>query len=389
MANERQTPRLFFIDNLRITLIVLVIAHHAGQAYGPGGWWYFENPVRASILGAFFTVNRSFFMSLFFMISGYFLPMSYDRKGARDFLRDRLRRLGYPLLVFFFAVFPVMMYVYYLNFRHYGPLPFLVYYSQVYFGRGIRPADWTGPSWPDMTLGHLWFIEHLLIFAVCYALWRLINRPRAIVEGREWRLPRNLEIIAFILALAAVTFVVRIWYPIDKWVPFLRFIQVAFADVPRDLSFFIIGVVAYRRNWFLNMSKKTGKVWLLLGLAAAGLCYGLNLTGHMYFSAGGLNVQSVLYDLWEAFLCSGLCIGLLVLFREKLNSQGALAKNLAASTYAAYLFHVPILVFLQYAVRHVAAAAIVKFAIVTLAAIPLTFLFSSYIRRFPLVRRII
>jgi peptidoglycan/LPS O-acetylase OafA/YrhL len=76
--SERRT--LFFIDNLRIALIMLVIAHHAGQAYGPtGGFWYFENPERASILGAFFTVNRSFFMSLFFMISGYFLPASYDR----------------------------------------------------------------------------------------------------------------------------------------------------------------------------------------------------------------------------------------------------------------------------------------------------------------------
>lgn len=66
-------PRLFFIDNLRIGLIALVVAHHAGQAYGPtGGWWYFMEPARAGILGAFFDVNRSFFMSLFFMISGYF-----------------------------------------------------------------------------------------------------------------------------------------------------------------------------------------------------------------------------------------------------------------------------------------------------------------------------
>jgi len=389
MAHDQQTPRLFFIDNLRIALIVLVVAHHAGQAYGPVSWWYFENPDRASILGAFFTVNRSFFMSLFFMISGYFLPMSYDRKGAGDFLQDRLRRFGYPLLVFFFAVIPIMMYIYYLNFRNYGPLSFFAYYSQVYFGAGSRPSDWTGPSWPDMTLEHLWFIEHLLIFALCYALWRLIRPSRTRTDRNGERPPRYLEIFAFTLVLAAVTFVVRLWYPIGNWVAFLGFIQVAFADVPRDLGFFIIGVIAYRRNWFLNMPKKTGRVWLLLGLAAAAWCYGLNLTGHTYFSAGGLNVQSVLYDLWEALLCTGLCIGLPVLFREKLNSQGALAKNLAAGTYAVYLFHVPVVVSLQYAIRHAGIAAIAKFAIVTISAIPLTYLFCSYIRRFPLVRRII
>jgi glucan biosynthesis protein C len=385
--SERRT--LFFIDNLRIALIMLVIAHHAGQAYGPtGGFWYFENSERASVLSAFFVVNRSFFMSLFFMISGYFLPASYDRKGARDFLTDRLRRLGEPLLVFFFVVIPVMMYTYYLNFRHYGHLPFLKYYSQVYFDRGTRPFDWSG-VWPDAQFGHLWFIEHLLVFAVCYVIWRLIRPPLARIDRRGERAPRNLEILAFTLALAVVTFVVRIWYPIDKWSAFLGFIQVAFADVPRDLSFFVIGVIAYRRNWFLNMPKKTWKVWLLVGLAAAACYYGLFLTGHPYFSGGGLNVQSLVYDFWEAFLCSGLCIGLLVLFRENLNCQGRLARNLAVSTYAVYIFHVPVVVFLQYAIWHTDMAAIIKFAIVTLAAIPTTFLISSYIRRLPLVRRIL
>ena len=55
-------------------------------------------------------------------------------------------------------------------------------------------------------------------------------------------------------------------------------------------------------------------------------------------------LQSLVYDIWEAFLCRGLCIGLLVLFREKLNFQGPLARNLAVSTYAVYLFHVPVIV---------------------------------------------
>jgi peptidoglycan/LPS O-acetylase OafA/YrhL len=132
-------PRLFFIDNLRIGLIALVVAHHAGQAYGPtGGWWYIINPERASVLGAFFTVNRSFFMSLFFMISGYFLPQSFDRKG-RSFLGDRFSRLGIPLLVFFFVVIPVMMYAYHVSFRPYGPIPFISYYFHFYFNHGVRP----------------------------------------------------------------------------------------------------------------------------------------------------------------------------------------------------------------------------------------------------------
>ena len=93
------TTRLAFLDNLKIGLTALVIAHHAGQAYGPtGGQWPIFSPERSPVLGPFFGVNAAFFMGLFFLISGYFLPRAYDHKGAVTFLKDRFRRLGIPLL---------------------------------------------------------------------------------------------------------------------------------------------------------------------------------------------------------------------------------------------------------------------------------------------------
>lgn len=381
--------RLFFIDNLRIALITLVVAHHVGQAYGPtGGWWYFTEPARAPVLGAFFTVNRSFFMSLFFMISGYFLPQSLDRR-EKGFLKDRFSRLGIPLLVFAFAIIPVMMYAYHVTFRSYGPISFLSYYGHYYFGHGPRPPHWNGPAWPDVNFGHLWFVEHLLVFAVCYWLWRLMPFSGRQGEHVKARPPRSTEIIAFAVVLAATTFVVRLWYPIDRWIALFKFIQVAFADVPRDLAFFVIGIVAYRRNWFSTMPATAGIVWLLVGIASAVVCYGLYSTGRGYFNGGGLTLGAFVFDLWEVFLCCGMCIGLTVLFREKLNRQGRLAKDLAASTYAVYLLHVPVLVALQYAVGHEAWGPLVKFFLVTLIAVPATFALGSGLRRLPLARSVL
>ncbi len=382
-------PRLFFVDNLRIGLIILVVAHHVGQAYGPtGGWWYFTDPEKAQVLGPFFGVNRSFFMSLFFMISGYFLPQSFDRKG-KGFLRDRLSRLGIPLLVFLFVIIPIMMYAYHVNFRPYGPISFLSYYARYYLGHGPRPPHWIGPGWPDANFGHLWFVEHLLIFAVCYWLWRLMPFSGPSARPMQARPPKSVEIVAFAITLAAGTFVVRLWYPIDRWIALFHFIQVAFADVPRDLALFVIGVVAYRRNWFFTMPKRTGMAWLITGLAACVLYYGLSLTGHGFFKGGGPSLGAFVYDLWEAFLCCGLCIGLTVLFREKLNHQGRLARDMAASTYAVYLFHVPVLVALQYAVGPAALGPLMKFFLVTLIAVPVTFAIGSALRRTPLARSIL
>jgi peptidoglycan/LPS O-acetylase OafA/YrhL len=182
---------------------------------------------------------------------------------------------------------------------------------------------------------------------------------------------------------------VRLWYPIDRWISLFGFIQVALADVPRDLSFFLIGVIGYRRNWFLSMPKRAGMIWLMVGLGAAALWYVLFFTGHSQFNRGGPTGGAFFYDLWEAFLCCGLCIGFTVLFREKMNRQGRLARDLAASTYAVYLFHVPILVPLQYALRYAALGPLTKFFLVTLIAIPVTFAISSALRRLPVVRSIL
>ncbi len=62
--------RLYYVDNLRTFLAVLVVLHHAGQPYGPGGGWWIPaeppQPIDTLVLGAFFAINMSFFMGLFF-----------------------------------------------------------------------------------------------------------------------------------------------------------------------------------------------------------------------------------------------------------------------------------------------------------------------------------
>jgi len=83
------------------------------------------------------------------------------------------------------------------------------------------------------------------------------------------RRPGHLTIVLFALVPALASATIRIWYPIDKWIGLLGFIQVAFADVPRDLSFFVLGAIAYRRGWLLGLSSRTGRAWLPAGATAA------------------------------------------------------------------------------------------------------------------------
>jgi len=102
---------LFFIDNLRVWLAVLVVLHHLSVIYAANTAFYYVEPANNALttvaLVFFQLFNQAYFMGLFFFLSGYFTPASYDRKGAGVFLKDRLLRLGVPLLVFAFVLGPV------------------------------------------------------------------------------------------------------------------------------------------------------------------------------------------------------------------------------------------------------------------------------------------
>lgn len=52
-------------------------------------------------------LNQSYFMCLFFFVSAFFTPSSFNRKGTEAFLHDKLTRLGGPYLVVTCAVMPL------------------------------------------------------------------------------------------------------------------------------------------------------------------------------------------------------------------------------------------------------------------------------------------
>jgi len=165
-STNGKTSRLFFIDHLRAALVILVA---------------------------------------FFLLAGYFTPGSYDRKGSGSFLKERLIRLGIPLLLFYFVLSPISN-----------------------LGLFLMPASLTGITtpltwdsfwqmYPDLLgLGPLWFVAMLLIFSFGYAGWRMLAKKRTSTSERKSSVPSYLGIGVFILALALISYLVRMYIPIGK-----------------------------------------------------------------------------------------------------------------------------------------------------------------------------
>jgi hypothetical protein len=357
--------RLAYLDNLKVALTLLVIAHHVGQAYGPtGGSWPVMEDTKAAFLAPFFTVNRSFFMSLFFFISGYFTVAALERHGASSFARSRLVRLGLPVLAFMLILLPVRI---------------LVFHERI--------AAW------DRVLdaGHLWYLEHVLLFGLVYAAFRSLRegaRPGTEAGLERGRAPDLLPTLGWMLLLMVVTGAVRLWSPIDRWFNLLGFFRVAFADVPRDLGFFCFGVMAARRGWAEAYPAGRGYAWLGVGLASALAYYAWDLVPALRPAMGEASFFLVRL-LWEGLLCFGMCIGLLTLFRGQAGGRGRLARFLAANQYSAYFWHPIPVVLIQMAALGLPLGPGWKFLLVTAVSVPVVFTWSALARRSKALRGIL
>jgi len=369
--------RVYFIDNIRVLLTVLIILHHLAITYGaPGDWYYQEGQpgLLSLLLYAIFTgINQAFIMGFFFLLSGYFTPGSYDRKGAGPFFNARLLRLGIPLLFYIIVIDPLVTYARAVIIR--GFTGSIFNYLGDYFG-----------NYKGLGTGPLWFVEALLIFTSIYVLWRLISKG----IKQDVKVPRNIAFVLFALLLGVVSFTVRIWLPLG-WTFIPLGLQLPY--FPQYIGMFIIGTLAYRGNWFVHLSKKSGKLWLWIAIIIALLLLVLIFLGAPEGDAtrfrGGRHWQAFAFALWEQFLCVALIVALSVLFREGCNRQGKLGKTMAASAYTAYIFHAPIIVLLAFALRKIEIELILKFVLVAPLAIFLCFSISMLIRMLPFTKRIL
>jgi glucan biosynthesis protein C len=381
-SKSKGRSRLLYIDNLRVLLTILVILHHLAIGYGAeGGWAYEENgprSVASRVLMTLFTaVNQSFFMGTFFLVSSYFLPGSYERKGAGPYVLDRLKRLGIPWAVYELAIHP------FLDYSLQRPIQFPRYfprYWSLYWTRVRSFAD-----------SPMWFLEMLLVFSFLYVLWRLLTQRRSLAAPTRQQAPGNAAIALFGLGLGLVTFVVRLKWPIGRWYEPLHW---QIAHLPQYVALFALGILAYQRGWFEGLSAAQGRLWgrvaLLLvpifpivAIAQGALRRGLGA----FF--GGLRWQALFFALWDQAMCVAVTVALLVLFREGLNRQGRLAAALSAAAYGAYIFHGPVIIWLAMALRPVRMDMGLKFLYVAPVAVALTFAVAYVAKKLPVARSIL
>ena len=390
-------PRLLFLDNIKFLFTILVIFQHVRVTYGGSGVWYYIEapPVDTFSLIFFITLSsigglfQASLMGLFFLMGGYFTPKSYDRKGIRSFWKERLLRLGIPLLLYIFLVNPILIYIIHaLGILNYGSFltpqgSFLEYYLsqfqslEAFIGFITR----TGP---------MWFLYVLLIFTVVYTIWRQITK----IDSVQRRIPKELSIPKYIylllvaIILGFLTFLVRLVSPIDKF------------PLGMPLGFFIIylmmfsvGVIAVRYNWIEKMTRRQVKIWAITILAAFVLLYlyvflFLGFDSDLSVFLGGPTLHALLFAVAENVVGMGMIFVLLKIFYAKFNDQGKILQKLTSSAFYMYLIHPLVLVPVSLGFAFIPLFPVIKLVIVFPLTVILCYLISHFVlEKIPMKKR--
>ncbi|MCA9272077.1 MAG: acyltransferase family protein [Phycisphaerales bacterium] len=95
------------LDALRSFAMLLGIALHAALAYVGAGWVVNDAPA-SQTLGALVTAIHGFRMPLFFLLSGFFTAMLWQRRGLAGLLTQRTKRVLIPLAIACTTIIPTM-----------------------------------------------------------------------------------------------------------------------------------------------------------------------------------------------------------------------------------------------------------------------------------------
>ena len=109
--------KMDFFDNIRFFIVLMVVVIHAVHpySYACDSWYYIMNGEKSVLVDIFLGWAQTWAMPILFFVSGYFAVSPFLKKGITHTLKNKLRRLGAPLVFGAFFLVPILHYI--TNFR--------------------------------------------------------------------------------------------------------------------------------------------------------------------------------------------------------------------------------------------------------------------------------
>ncbi len=374
--------RLLSIDYLRGFLTALVVLHHALLGYtshgilsliiDPNKFPFFDN-----IVG----LQDTYFMFLFFLISGIFTLDSIKKKGTINFIKKRLVRLGIPFLIGWLII---NMPAYFLSVKAYVNF---VLHTDISFPQFIK--HWINTQ-KMATAGHLWFLWVLLLFNIITAIFYSLKIKISKDEINN-QIFSNISPIHFLLVFFVSGFILfSLFAKLNEnrfyvfWGPFMAQVN----RLPLYFLFFIIGVLLGKDavlNGVFSKKSKLVRYWWVNGII--GIVFWRNLYIPQLYN-GNLFLYLILT---ASFVLASifLSITLLGIFVSYFNNEVKILNSLKNNAYGIYIVHYSFVAFFQYLFLYTDLPGVIEGLSVFILSLLFSWYFTYLIRTIPVVRKVI
>jgi len=369
------TLRRHDLDNLRTYLTGHVIVFHTAMAYGRSSRFWFTSLLfgghQSPLLTAFVGYSQTFFMGIFFWVSGRMSAQSLSRADSTvAFLRGKLRRLGIPALAYSVIIFPAVKVMALPRWDATSVVECLHQQWRVF--RGIR--------------GPVWYASTLLAFDLCSAVavgaaasppssrrlhavltqggWLAVAAGnRAIRTGLSTRGPKFMPLIggdpgcilqyvyAYVLGfLAFHEGRPRMLSPFERTLDHAR---------DRETGQSTVSTKNETSGYAVEEASLSLSTAAAVSLCSTILCFTPSLllikrggfTQSLRDSWGGWNASSAPYALWTEFSFVVVGPALMSLFRRRYNRPVSASSIWSPRySYAAFFVHIPVSVAIEVAV---------------------------------------
>lgn len=386
--------RHIWIDYLRSAITVLVVAHHASLAYTTFARFdsqTYINSTHAIVdkhrwigLDIFENFNDIFFMSLMFFIGGLFLTKSISKKGMILFIKDRFYRLFLP----FILGGTLLMLIAYLPswYISQGNLNIIAYIID-FFGT---------EQWP---VGPPWFIWVLFAFNLLFALFYPLLRS---VYAKYCVSIISNQIRPVTFSVLAVVFTWILYVPLTYQVGASTWTGIGPFDfqLGRILLYFgyfmsgvMIGNTDFNEEIFSKnaLLVKNWKLWILLALLIYAALTASNVFHLLegWVKSGHMNEFTawMIYYLLYTSSCVLSSIAFVTAFRSNIKKPIGWVDSLSENAYLIYLVHFVFITSTQFLLLNLNILAPIKFIIVFLSSLFLSWGLSILLRKIPFLKR--
>jgi glucans biosynthesis protein C len=352
MQTDKQTlaagqTRLHGLDAVRAFALLLGVVLHATMSFFPGPQvWLVKDSDSSVVLSVTFFVIHMLRMLTFFLIAGFVARMSLGRLGPGPFFKDRLRRIGVPLILGWPVLFVALM------------------AAAGMLGRG----GGGGLSLDRFPLIHLWFLYLLGLFYLALALLH----PLLTRTGRWGERVAGILLRPWAIAVLAAPLCLALYLQ-PYWVMWFGIPMPDTSFVP-NLPALVAYGCAFAFGWLVQQRADVLAMWerrwtFNLALAVACTVFCLAQAGLtpllMPVPQGQLKLM---YAASYSLGAWAWALGLVGMAQRFLNRHSASRRYLADASYWIYLVHLPLVVALQTMLAPLAWPWALKFLLMLAAA---------------------